>query len=75
MTQFRVTKTARKHKAGNARIVFVMANAHTVTTEGDQVVFTGEDKAGIEWTIIIVPDDRAAWADCWAVIHAMPTSF
>jgi hypothetical protein len=68
-----VTRSARKHKIGNAHILAAMQNAgKPVLVPGmDQLLYVGRDDRGIELLIIAVPDNRDPGG--LAVIHAMPT--
>ncbi|HEU5223887.1 MAG TPA: hypothetical protein VFU07_09465 [Candidatus Lumbricidophila sp.] len=67
-----MTRTARKHRIGNAHILAAMINAGTPTVDGDTLHYMGRDDRGIELHVIAVPNDRGSGI---AVIHAMPTSF
>jgi hypothetical protein len=75
VAQIRVSRTARKHKVGNAQILAALANAGAPAPVGDALVYLGKDDRGVELEVILVPDDRAGWMDCWTVIHAMPTNY
>lgn len=69
--RIRVTRSARKHRIGNARILTAMADAGTPTAgPGDQLIYIGRDDRGLALLIIAVPDDRHP--DTIAVIHAAP---
>ena len=65
----RVTRSARKHKIGNAHILAAMrAAGEPIGVPGtDQLVYVGEDDRGIE------PDNRDPAG--LAVVHAMPATF
>jgi hypothetical protein len=69
----RVTRSARKHHIGSARIIAAMANAGRPTEDGDRLIYVGEDDRGVELLIIAVPDDRNPGG--LAVIHASPTAW
>jgi hypothetical protein len=73
--RIRVTRSARKHKIGNAHVLAAMRDAgEPISVPGtDQLVYVGEDDRGVELLVIAVPDncDPAGLA----VIHAMPTAF
>lgn len=70
MSRIRVTRSARKHKIGNARIL----DAGNPTQLGhDALLYIGKDDRGLELAIIAVPDDKHEGG--LAVIHAMPTRF
>lgn len=73
MTGVLITRPARKHRIGNARILAAMENAHTQVDQGDAMIFIGLDQQGVELEIVAVPDDRNAGG--LAVIHAMPTEW
>ena len=55
-----MTRSARKHKIGNAHILAAMQNAgKPVLVPGmDQLLYVGRDDRGIELLIIAVPDNR-----------------
>lgn len=71
--QIRITRSARKHKIGNAHIIAAMADAGDPVADGDQLHFVGIDDRGLELHIIAIPDDRAE--EGIAVIHAAPTEW
>jgi hypothetical protein len=71
--QVRITRSARKHKIGNAHIIAAMIDAGDPLTVGDQLHFVGIDDRGLELHIIAVPDDRDE--DSIAVIHAAPNEW
>lgn len=72
--EVRITRSARKHKIGNARILHALANHHHVeAVDDDGYLYIGTDDRGVELEIVLVPDDRHEYG--WAVIHAMPTAF
>jgi transcriptional/translational regulatory protein YebC/TACO1 len=73
--RIRVTRTARKHKIGNAHILAAMrAAGQPIGVPGtDQLVYVGADDRGVELVVIAVPDNRDPAG--LAVIHAMPTAF
>ncbi len=73
MTKLRLA--TRKHRVGLARIVVVIANAHTVaamvTDRGDDAMFyQGFDDRGRELEIIVVEGEDSDF-----VIHAMPVDY
>lgn len=70
-----MTRSARKHKIGNAHILAAMraAGEPAVVPGTDQLVYVGEDDRGVELVVIAVPDNRDPAG--LAVIHAMPTAF
>lgn len=75
--RFRVTRTARRHRIGNAHILAAIQDAGApkiVEDErGPQLRYVGIDDRGAELHVVAIPDDRH---DGWlAIIHAMPTSF
>ncbi len=69
----RITRSARKHRIGNAHIIAAMINAEDPIVDGDQMHYIGTDDRGLELHIIAVPDDRAE--DTIAVIHAAPNEW
>ncbi|GAA5143291.1 hypothetical protein GCM10023340_08370 [Nocardioides marinquilinus] len=71
--QVRVTRSARKHRVGNAHIVEAMVAAGEPTVEGDALTYIGTDSRGVELEIVAVPDNKREGG--LAVIHAMPTSY
>lgn len=72
----RFTRTARRHRVGKARVLAVMdaqGDPLVVTSaDGHSVEFWwfGVDQRGVEIEIMAV--ERA---DCWLVVHAMPTHY
>jgi transcriptional/translational regulatory protein YebC/TACO1 len=73
--RIRVTRSARKHKIGNAHILAAMrAAGEPIGVPGtDRLVYVGLDDRGVELVVIAVPDNRDPAG--LAVIHAMPTAF
>ena len=71
--RLRVTRSARKHGIGNARILAAMADAGDPVRDGDALVYIGRDDRGVELEIVAVPDNRRPGN--LAVIHAMPTDW
>lgn len=69
VASIRVTRSARKHGVGNARILAAMVDAGRPTRDGDALVCVGGDDRRVELEIVAVPDDRR---EGLAVIHAMP---
>lgn len=65
-----MTRSARKHRIGNALILVAMMDAGEPEVMGDALRYVGRDDRGIELEIVAVPNDRG---DGLAVIHAMPT--
>jgi hypothetical protein len=72
MDNVRITRSARKHRIGNAHILAAMIDAGVPTIDGDALVYIGIDDRGVERHIIAVPDDRG---EGLAVIHAMPNEW
>lgn len=68
----RVTRSARKHRIGNAHILAAMIDAGEPVVDGDSLVYVGVDDRGVELEIVAVPNDKG---DGLAVIHAMPTEY
>lgn len=75
--RYRISRSARRHKIGNAHILAAIVNAGEPTVIeaelGPQLHYVGADDRGVELHVIAVPDDRNPGA--LTVIHAMPTSF
>ena len=71
--QFRVTRSARKHRIGNDRITFVLERYDPISVQGDVTVYVGFDNRGVELEIATVPDDKHTGGQ--AVIHAMPRAY
>ncbi len=67
----KIAGSARKHKVGNARILAIMATAHTIETDpkgkDPKITWIGTDERGfeIEVTAVVLPE-------LLLVIHAMP---
>ena len=72
MDDVRITRSARKHRIGNAHILAAMIDAGVPTVDGDALVDIGRDDRGVELHIIAVPDDRG---EGLAVIHAFPNEW
>lgn len=74
MGRVRITRSARKHRIGAARIRAAMVKAGEPTLHGvDQLIYVGVDDRGVELLVIAVPDDRNPGG--LAVIHASPTAW
>lgn len=71
--RIRITRPARKHRIGTARIREAMLAAGDPESDGDAKVYVGTDSRGVELEIVAVPDDRHPGG--LAVIHAMPTQY
>lgn len=71
--QFRITRSARKHRIAAGRIREAMTNAVLVSVNGDFATYVGTDARGVELEIGVVPDDR--FSDQYAVIHCMPAAW
>lgn len=70
----RITRSARKHRVGAARIRDAMSAAGVpVELDGGKLLYIGTDGQGVELEIVAVPDDKRP-GDL-AVIHAMPTYY
>jgi hypothetical protein len=69
----RVTRSGRRHKVGNARILAAMKDAGAPEAEGDALVFIGQDDRGVMLHIVAVPDDCDP--EGLAVIHCMPAEW
>lgn len=72
MLEVRITRSARKHRIGNAHILAAMVDAGIPAVEGDALVYIGRDDRGVELRVIAVPNDKS---DGLAVIHCMPTGY
>jgi hypothetical protein len=71
--RFRITRSARKHRIGNAHILAAVRDAGEPELQSDGALsYIGRDDRGIELEIIAILDDRR---DGLAIIHAMPTEF
>jgi hypothetical protein len=73
MIAVRITRTARKHRIGNAHILAAMEKAGVPVASGDTLVYIGVDDRNIELEVVAVPDNRHPGGI--AVIHAMPTEW
>jgi hypothetical protein len=71
--KIRITRSARRHRIGNAHILAAMRNAGRPTVIGDRLVYVGEDDRGVELVVITVPDDKRPGGV--AVIHAIPSEW
>lgn len=70
----RITRSARKHRVGAARIRKAMAAAGVpAMLEGGKLVYIGDDGRGVELEVVAIPDDKHPGE--LAVIHAMPTHY
>lgn len=74
---FRVTRTARRHRIGNAHILAAIQDAGAPMivedVRGPQLHYIGIDDRGVQLHVVAIEDDRReGWL---AIIHAMPTSF
>ena len=73
MVHIRVTRSARKHRIGNAYILEALIDAGEPAVADDGALhYIGRDSRGIELHVVAVSDDRR---EGLAVIHAMPTEF
>jgi hypothetical protein len=74
--RFRVTRTARRHKIGNAHMLAAIAAAGEPTVEETdrvRLLWVGVDDRGIELEIIgLVADEDP---DLVIIIHCMPTTY
>lgn len=73
--EFKFTRSARKHRVGRARALYVISNAtEAMTTTTNQGalghLIIGRDDRGVELEITFVATD-----DVYLVIHVMPTSY
>lgn len=73
MGRIRVTRSARKHRIGNAHILEAMIDAgKPIVADDGALHYVGRDARGIELHVVAVSDDKQ---EGLAVIHAMPTEF
>jgi hypothetical protein len=74
LMQIKFTQSARKHRIGKARALFVIAHFSPNTNIGegqdgeDQKIWIGEDDRGLELEVTAI-----VLADCLLVTHVMPT--
>lgn len=69
-----ITRSARKHRVGAARIREALESAAgPVIEDGRLLIFIGTDSRGEELEIGIFPDERHG--DGWVVVHAMPMKY
>jgi hypothetical protein len=71
--KIRITRSARRHRIGNAHILAAMRDAGRPTSVGDRLVYVGEDDRAVELVVIAVRDDRRSGG--LAVIHAIPAEW
>jgi hypothetical protein len=70
----RITRSARRHRVGAARIREAMSAAGVPELlEGGKLLYLGADSRGVEIEVVAVPDNKHAGG--LAVIHAMPTHY
>ena len=73
--EIRFTKSARKHRIGKGRALYVIENSSPVFIPGesfrrDKIIWISEDDRGLELEIVAVTE-----GDHLLVIHVMPTIF
>jgi hypothetical protein len=73
--EIRFTQSARKHRIGKGRALYVIENSSPEFTPGesfrrDKIIWVSEDDRGLELEIVAVAED-----DHLLVIHVMPTIF
>ena len=73
--QIRFNRSARKHRIGKARVLFVMEHGppSLVASSGErdeQLLWIGVDQGGVELEVVAVEKP-----DALLVIHVMPTNF
>ena len=71
----RFTQSARKHRIGKGRALYVIANSSPEFISGesltrDKLIWVSEDDRGLELEIVAVAEN-----DYLVVIHVMPTIF
>jgi hypothetical protein len=69
----RITRSARKHRISNARILAAMVNAGRPETQGDRLIYVGPDDRGVDLLVVAIPDDKHPYS--LAVIHASPLAW
>lgn len=69
----RITRSARRHKIGNAHMRAALVDAVLFEVDGDYATYHGTDDRGIELELGIIPDDRNE--DGYALVHCMPRAF
>ncbi len=73
--EIRFTQSARKHRIGKSRALYVIENSSPEFVSGesfrrDKIIWVSEDDRGLELEIVAVAED-----DHLLVIHVMPTIF
>lgn len=71
----RFATSARKHRIGKARVLFVLENNESVSVllrdgEDQKLLWVGHDDRGLELEVIALE-----LSECILVIHVMPRSF
>ena len=71
----RFTQSARKHRIGKGRALYVIENSSPVFISGeslrrDKIIWVSQDDRGLELEIVAVAEN-----DYLVVIHVMPTIF
>ena len=73
--EIRFTQSARKHRIGRSRALYVIENYSPEFVSGDlfrrdKIIWVSEDDRGLELEIVAVAEN-----DYLVVIHVMPTIF
>ena len=73
--EIRFTQSARKHRIGRSRALYVIENSSPEFVSGDlfrrdKIIWVSEDDRGLELEIVAVAEN-----DYLLVIHVMPTIF
>ena len=73
--EIRFTQSARKHRIGKGRALYVIENSSPEFVSGessrrDKIIWVSEDDRGLELEIVAVAEN-----DYLVVIHVMPTIF
>jgi hypothetical protein len=73
--EIRFTQSARKHRIGRSRALYVIENSLPEFVSGDlfrrdKIIWVSEDDRGLELEIVAVAEN-----DYLVVIHVMPTIF
>lgn len=77
LKKIRFSQSARKHRIGKARALWVMRNSQPITEEApdgsgkaDRLIWIGRDDRGLELEVIAIDLNESL-----LVIHVMPRSF
>ncbi len=74
--RIRVSRSARKHRIGNAHILAAMRGRIPTAVQDDALIFIYPDDRGVELVLVAVPDDRwDAEPGDLTVIHAVKLEY